>query len=215
MRFSTLSILATIASAAFSFAAPLSSATKALEARCACEDIHDILTDITFNISPLMSELTYLTPHNCTAKVVKPIIISVNSHLTTAIGHVKGLKSSTATSILTTVDGALITVPEVASLVSDLLSLIFCALASILKAASSANISAVTVLVCEVVKLVAVLLQLICNLIGGLTFALVPIINEVCLSVIVAVSLTAKFSFLSGVTWPAAVSVSDLVAIVL
>ncbi|KAJ3999109.1 hypothetical protein F5050DRAFT_1710012 [Lentinula boryana] len=195
MRFSTLSLLATVASAAFSLAAPVSPASNALEARCLCQDIHSIIVDVTTTITPLVEELTYITAENCTVEILTPIIGEIKVVLTTAITEVKGLTGFTLTAVLTTVDGVVLTLAEVAELVCVLLTLIFGALAAILKVVTRAEAAAVAELLCEVVALVATLLELICNLLGGILAILLPLVGEIVFTVIASLGLTAQFSF--------------------
>ncbi|KAJ3877802.1 hypothetical protein F5051DRAFT_503638 [Lentinula edodes] len=200
MRFSTLSLLATVASAAFSFAAPLTPASNALEARCLCQDIHSIIVDVTTTITPIVEELTYITSENCTVEVLGPILDEVKVVLTTAITEVKGLTGFTLTTVLTTVDGVVLTIAEVAELLCELLTLIFGALAAILRVVTVSEAVAVKALLCEVVELVATLLQLICNLLGGILAILLTLVGDIVFSVIVSLGLSAKFSFFN-ISW--------------
>lgn len=202
MRFSTLSALVAVASAAFCFAAPapISPASNALEARCLCQDIHSIITDVTLTITPLVEELAYITSENCTVEILTPIIGEIKTALQGAIYEVSAITEVTVTTLLTTVEGVVLSLTEVAELVCALLYLIFAALAAILRVVTSANATAVTALLCEVVELVATLLQLICNLVGGLLAVLLPLVAEVVFSVIVTLDLTSKFAFL-GFAW--------------
>ncbi|KAJ3712932.1 hypothetical protein C8R42DRAFT_727676 [Lentinula raphanica] len=200
MRFSTLSLLATVASAAFSFAAPVTPVSNSLEARCLCQDVHSIIVDVTTTITPLVEELTYITTENCTVEILTPIVTDIKVALCGAITQVKGLTGFTLTTVLTTVDGVVLTLFEVAELVCALLTLIFTALAAVLKVVATSEAVAVSELLCEVVELVATLLQLICNLVGGLLAILLPLVGEIVFTVIASLGLTAKFAFFN-ISW--------------
>ncbi|KAF5391231.1 hypothetical protein D9757_003037 [Collybiopsis confluens] len=196
----TLSLLATVASAAFSFAAPVTPSSNVLEARCLCQDIHSIITDVTTTLTPIVAELTYITHENCTVEVLTPIVGEIKQVLSTAITEVNALTGKTAVTLLTTVDGVLLTVTDVAALVVALLNLIFGALAVVLKVVTEVNVAAVIGLLCEVVEVVAELLQAILSVVGGLLVVLLTLLGDVVFSVIATLGLTSQFAFLHY-TW--------------
>ncbi|KIK50441.1 hypothetical protein GYMLUDRAFT_65269 [Collybiopsis luxurians FD-317 M1] len=111
MHFTALFLLVAVASAAFSFAAPVTPATTALKAReCDCHDIHSFIVDVIASLTPLIQELN------------TPIISDIKHILSIAISDVNGPVGVALTTVLTTVDGVL-TVADVAQLVCSLLNL--------------------------------------------------------------------------------------------
>ncbi|KIK50016.1 hypothetical protein GYMLUDRAFT_253349 [Collybiopsis luxurians FD-317 M1] len=148
MHFTALFLLVAVASAAFSFAAPVSPATTALKARgCDCHDIHSFIVDVIASLTPLVQELTSqilnsgffnfsLHRRSKLHHRYTPIIRDINHILSIAISDVNGPVGVALTTVLTTVDGVL-TVADVAQLVCSLLNLIFGAIACVLKVISS------------------------------------------------------------------------------
>jgi hypothetical protein len=206
MRFSTLSLLATVASAAFSFAAPVSPASNQLEARCLCHDINSIIVEVSTTLNPILSELSCVTAETATVEHLTPIIGELTGALNVAITDVKGLVGLTEEVILTTAEGVVLTVAEVATLVVALLRAIFIALAVVLRCVTYENAAGVIALLCQVVELVAVLLKLILGLVDGLLVVVVRLLDVIILDVIVSLKLTATFSFIP-VTWSSATTI--------
>jgi len=203
MRFSTLSLLVAAGSAALSFAAPVSPVSNALEARCLCEDIHSIITEVTTTLTVILDPFHYVTSENCTAATVTPIVKQANSALNSAINQVNGISKNPTTTILTTVDGVVLTLYDVAELLCALLTVIFTALCAVLKVVSTAECGAVSALLCEVVILVATLLHLICVLLDGVLAILIKLLADVLIiviAVIVKLGLTGYYSWFP-VSW--------------
>ncbi|KIK61286.1 hypothetical protein GYMLUDRAFT_59192 [Collybiopsis luxurians FD-317 M1] len=178
----------------------MSTASNALDARCDCHNIQGVLTDATASITPLVAELSYITASNCTSEVLTPIITELKGCLSGAITEIEGFASLSLTAILTTADGVVLEVTDVAQLIVCILKLIFEACATIIKICPSANIKVVYALLCEVLVLVCTLLQTICGLISGLLICLIPLIPSVCFSVIATLDLKSTFSFIGATT---------------
>lgn len=66
--------------------------------------------------------LAYITSENCTVEILTPIVEELKVVITTAITEVKGLTGFTLTTVLTTVDGVVLTIAEVAELLCELLT---------------------------------------------------------------------------------------------
>ncbi|KAF5393309.1 hypothetical protein D9757_000482 [Collybiopsis confluens] len=196
MRFAAFTLLATIASAAFSYAAPTSPATNALEARhagCECHDIQSVIYTATTAITPLVQKLLYIRSDNCTTEVLTPVLAEIKVVLTTTIADVKGLVGYSTTAILTTINGVVLTVADVAGLVCGLLNLIFGAVYVVLKVVASVDAAVIKPLLIEVLKIVAELLHCILCLIDGLLIALLRIVGGVIIQVIVLLEIKSVF----------------------
>ncbi|KAE9390127.1 hypothetical protein BT96DRAFT_946361 [Gymnopus androsaceus JB14] len=212
MRFSTLSLLVTAASAAFSFAAPLTTASSALEARGQCYDIQCIISGVTTSLTPLIEELSqlargllaYITTENCTVADLTPIVYDIKVVLTGAIKDVESLTGVALITVLTTVEGVVLTVSDVAQLVFGLLTLIFGGLSAVLKVAYNLDANVIIPLLAEVAELVATLLQLILQLVDGLLACLLPFLGSI-LTIIISLGISDEYSFLN-------ISVSSVVA---
>lgn len=155
--FSSLSLVATLALAAFTSAAPHNghshndiktgdvnvnnNIAPELEmfdkrAPCACaapnvKSLVGIVTDVTVEITPIVAELSAVTKDTCTVEVVKPIAAKIVAVIDVAIKDVIKLKDYPVESVLKSVDGVL-TVKEFCGLLGALLNLIFTAIAVVL-----------------------------------------------------------------------------------
>jgi len=124
--------------------------------------------------------------------------------LTSAIKDVESLTGVALITVLTTVEGVVLTVSDVAQLVFGLLTLIFGGLSAILKVAYNLDANVIIPLLAEVAELVATLLQLILQLVDGLLACLLPFLGSI-LTIIISLGISDEYSFLN-------ISVSSVVA---
>jgi len=209
MRFSTLSVLVAVASAAFSAAAPSPSpAPITLKPRCVCQDIQSIITEVTTVLTPLLEELSSITSDNCTAAVLEPIIEEISVALNEAISQVTAVAGETLTSILTTVDGVVLTVSEVAEQVSELLTLIFTAFDELMRIVLTEHTAEVVELIDKSVVIIAHLVLVIADVVEHVLHSLSGIVEETVLSVVATLGLIAQFSLLD-VVWDTVCTVTS------
>ncbi|KIK62886.1 hypothetical protein GYMLUDRAFT_260093 [Collybiopsis luxurians FD-317 M1] len=198
MRFSTLSLIATVASAAFAFAAPSPRAfpaTGAVEAR-SLHDISSIISGTTTSLTPLIQELYSIKQNNATVAGLTPVINDIESVLNNAITDVKALAGEALATILTTTEGVQLTVNDVALLVIGLVNLIFGAVYAVIQTVSALEAAVVYPLLASVLTLLATLIQLISGLIAGLLAELIPLVGDVITTVVASLGLTTTYAFL-------------------
>ncbi|KAF9261149.1 hypothetical protein L218DRAFT_946334 [Marasmius fiardii PR-910] len=216
----SFSVLATIACAALSYAAPLISVEAgakvdaiakvgaAVQARHD-QGIPDVIQQVTVQITTVIAPLTFLTSQNATVDVVTPILSEVKTILGgavtevttiagTATGATGGLVGGLVGGLLKTVfslAGQVLSLADVAGLLATLLKVVFTALGVVLKVVSSADKAALQPILAEVAGLVADLLKVVLPLLGGLVGALIPLIGDV-LTVVDALGVTDLFAAL-------------------
>ncbi|THU99005.1 hypothetical protein K435DRAFT_777192 [Dendrothele bispora CBS 962.96] len=194
VAFRAFSLVAALACAAFSFAAPVTPAYNALEARCGCSPLPAVIATLETSVTPLVYELHYMTKDNCTAAAVTPIVADIKVAVNVAIADVKVLAGVGIETVLATSTGVLAVV-DVAKIVAGVICLIFNAVGYILTIVVAAERDAVCALLAEVIVLVGTLLQLILSLVGGLLVCLLPLITNV-LYVAVRLNVAGVFAFL-------------------
>ncbi|KAF5332329.1 hypothetical protein D9758_016111 [Tetrapyrgos nigripes] len=194
VAFRAFSLVAALACAAFTYAAPVSPVENALVARCGCTPLPAIIGTLETSVTPLVIELKYLTSANATAEIVGPLVYGIKDAVNVAIGDVKVLSGVAVDTVLSTATGVLSLV-DIAKIIASVVCLIFSALGHVLHVVSAVEKGAVYPLLCEVGALVGELLKLILALVADLLAVLLPLLAKI-ITVVVNLSLADVFYFL-------------------
>ncbi|KAG7095055.1 hypothetical protein E1B28_005845 [Marasmius oreades] len=186
----SFSVLATVACAALSYAAPLVNVATSADITPVANvdaEVHvrtstnlvEVITQVNLDVSIAIAPLTFITSANSTLAAVQPVVDNVKAILVRAIGDVKTLASGVAGGgILGTVTGGLLSVTEVAGSLADLVNLVLGTVGAVLNVVSGADKTVIETLLKEVAGLVGDLLQVVLPLAGGLVTALLPLIGS-------------------------------------
>ncbi|KAJ7616869.1 hypothetical protein DFH06DRAFT_707581 [Mycena polygramma] len=167
--FSQITLLATLALAAFTSAAPLAVEKRDLV------PLPAIITQLTSQLGPLTSALSSIDASNATTDVVGPITDQIKDALSGAVGQVSALAGSPVSTILSTADGV-ISATDAAQLLAPVFTTVFSATQQVLNVVGA---SPVAPLVNDVIGALDPLLSTAAPLVNGLTAALAPILGPV------------------------------------
>ncbi|KAJ8082428.1 hypothetical protein PM082_008283 [Marasmius tenuissimus] len=214
----SFSVIATVACAALSYAAPLVNlnldagvpAVAKVGANVAVRQdkgIPDVIQATTVQLTTVIAPLTFITQQNATVEAITPILSEVKVILGGAIKEVTAIAAPVAGQATGVVGGLLggllgtvfslagqvLSLPAIAGLLSTLLTVVFTALGAVLKLLNTGDLASLKPLLVEVAQLVADLLKVVLPLIGGLVAALLPLVAEV-LKVVDALGVTDLFA---------------------
>ncbi|KAL0581288.1 hypothetical protein V5O48_000771 [Marasmius crinis-equi] len=196
----SFSVIATIACAALSYAAPLINVDADVNAKPIAKvdasvnvrhdkGVPDVIQAVTVQITTVVAPLTFITSQNATVEAITPVLNEVKTILGGAItevtaitGPVTGVAGGLVGGLLNTVlslAGKVLSIADVAGLLATLLKVVFVALGAVLKVVAAADKAAIQPLLAEVVKLVVDLLKLVLPVVGGLLGALLPLVGDV------------------------------------
>ncbi|KAK1227068.1 hypothetical protein PQX77_009901 [Marasmius sp. AFHP31] len=218
----SFSVIATVACAALSYAAPLVNLDAGVHAVAPVvgkvavgakvdvrhdKGIPDVIQTTNEKLSVAMAPLTFITQQNATVETITPILGEVKVILGGAIKEVTAIAAPVAGQATGVVGGLLggllgtvfslagqvLSLPAIAGLLSTLLTVVFTALGAVLKLLNTGDLASLKPLLVEVAGLVADLLKVVLPLVGGLVAALLPLVAEV-LKVVDALGVTDLFA---------------------
>ncbi|KAI6121284.1 hypothetical protein F5141DRAFT_509390 [Pisolithus sp. B1] len=149
--------------------------TPKLTTRSSPCSIACILTELADEIEPLVEELIELVPVNATVAIVTPILESITSSLLAAVPKLEALVGTEVSELLVDVNGAVITVEQLAKIVFDALVLVFKALARVLELIDSQPGQIFDLLV-QVLNAVLAILQVVVKLVTSIVASLGPLV---------------------------------------
>ncbi|KAJ6464777.1 hypothetical protein C8R47DRAFT_1201744 [Mycena vitilis] len=167
---SQITLLATVALAAFTSAAPV---TAQANASADMVPLPAIITQLVGQLGPLTDALSSIDASNATTDVVGPIANQIQGVITGAVGQVSALAGCPVSTILATADGV-ISATDVAQLLAPVFTTVFDATEEVLKIVGS---SPVAPLINDVLCALDPLLSATAPLVNGLIQALGPILG--------------------------------------
>ncbi|KAJ7622716.1 hypothetical protein DFH06DRAFT_1143055 [Mycena polygramma] len=171
--FSQITLLATVALAAFISAAPI---TAQANASADMVPLPAIITQLVGQLGPLTDALfneASIDASNATTDVVGPIATQIQGVITGAVGQVSALAGCPVSTILATADGV-ISATDVAQLLAPVFTTVFDATEEVLKIVGS---SPVAPLINDILCALDPLLSATAPLVNGLMQALGPILG--------------------------------------
>jgi len=194
MRSFTLSIFATLAFAAFSYAAPMFGGVAPVNAVAARHEEHTkgVSLEVVLNaaievITPITNELGCIKAEDATIEVIVPIVAKLKVAIEGIIVDVKALASLPLDRILCTLVEGVLDAAAIAKLLACIFNLVFGACASIIAIVSVSVKVQLCPLLAEIGCLVGSLLCAVLGLVSGLVVeiiaCLLPQITG-CLSII-------------------------------
>ncbi|KAJ7820794.1 hypothetical protein B0H13DRAFT_2377706 [Mycena leptocephala] len=171
--FAQITVLATVALAAFTTAAPVAAAKRDLV------PLPAIFTQLLADVTPIAAALSSITASNATADVVGPLTGQLQSVLTGAVSQASALAGSPVSTILSTADGV-ISVTDAAQLIAPVLTVVYGGIQDVLNVVGSGPAAEVIQpLLNEASGALAPLLTTVAPLVNGLFAALAPILAPV------------------------------------
>ncbi|KAJ6578035.1 hypothetical protein B0H19DRAFT_1371045 [Mycena capillaripes] len=169
--FSQITLLATVALAAFTSAAPVAGPKRDLV------PLPAIFTQLVADLTPVAAALSSIDASNATAEVVTPLTNEIQSIIVGAVGQVSALAGSPVSTILSTADGV-ISVTEAAQLLAPALTIVYGAVQDVLNVVGSGPTGEIIQpLLNEATGALAPLLTAVAPLVNGLFAALGPLVG--------------------------------------
>ncbi|KAJ6555161.1 hypothetical protein DFH09DRAFT_1318350 [Mycena vulgaris] len=170
--FSQITLLATVAFAALSAAAPIAPKRELVA-------LPAILTQLVADLTPVTTLLSSIDISNATAEVVTPLTDEIQSIISAAVTEVNALAGSPVSTILATADGVL-SVVETGQLLAPVLSIVSAAVGEVLTVVDSTPAGAIIQpLLNDVTGVLGTLLSTAAPLVNGLLDVVVPLVQPV------------------------------------
>ncbi|KAG6333737.1 hypothetical protein ID866_5350 [Astraeus odoratus] len=152
------------------------SPVSTLTTRDCLPSIACVLQTLSAEIQPLVVQLNALNPTEATVEIVTPIVASLKASILVAVGQLQALVGSDVKAILVDVNGAVVTVEQLAKIILNDLTPLLQALAAIVKIVETLASKAVLSLLTDVLLAVYEVLVVVVKLDQDIVISLGPLL---------------------------------------